>query len=113
LKKMPYLFLTVKYPSHKIDELAKKLVEIVPKYPPDPSLGELVVRGTRAVGEGIISLNIYTVKEGKLEESIAQRSKMVSELRNIEGLEYSIEVWVTIVEAYDSIGIKLPEQSII
>ena len=64
---MPYIFIKSRYPSHKIDELLKKNLEVVPKYPPNPSLGETVVSATKADGQGIVSLSIYEVKKGKFE----------------------------------------------
>ena len=101
---MPYIFIKTVYPTHKIDEVVKKYLEVLPKYPPDPSLGETVAAATNATEQGIISLTVYEVKEGKFEEAMNRWMTGAAEYRNIEGLEYSIETWATAVEAFGSIG---------
>ena len=101
---MPYIFIKVVYPTHKIDEVVKKNIEILSKYPPDPSLGETVVAATNATEQGIVSLTVYEVKEGKFIEAQSRWLKAVTEFRNIEGLEYSFETWATAFEAYEAIG---------
>jgi len=105
---VPYIFIKSTYPSHKIDELLKKNLEVVPKYPPNPSLGETVVSATKADGQGIVSLSIYEVKKGKFEEAMDLWVKGQMEFRNIEGYEFSIETWVTAAEAFAAIGMTPP-----
>ena len=106
---MPYIFIKSVYPSHKVDEVVKKYLEIMPKYPPDSSLGESVVSATKLVEHGVISFTAYEVKEGKFEEAMNRWMKGMGEFRNIEGYECSIEVWATAAEAFGSIGMKPPE----
>lgn len=96
------------YPTHKIDEVVKKNLEIVPKYPPNPSLGESVVTAAKGVDQGIVSLTVYEVKEGKFDEAMEIWMKGAAEFRNIEGLEYSIEVWATTAEAMGALGMTPP-----
>ena len=40
---MPYIITTSWYPTHKTQEVAKKYLEMLEKYPPDESLGEGIV----------------------------------------------------------------------
>ncbi|MHA2036731.1 MAG: hypothetical protein ACW98X_09880 [Promethearchaeota archaeon] len=105
---MPYFFVKFTYPTHLIDEVLKKNLEVVSKFPPDPSLGEAVVTATSANDKGIISLNIFEVKEGKFDEASALVLRIVTEYRNIVGLEYTLEVWATAPEAMASLGLPLP-----
>ncbi|MBY8984575.1 MAG: hypothetical protein KGD65_05900 [Candidatus Lokiarchaeota archaeon] len=105
---MPFLFIRFVYPTHKIDEVVKKNLEIIPNYPPDPSRGETVVQAARGVEQGIESLTIFEVKQGKFDETMATWMKIAAEFRNIEGLEYSIEVWATNPEAMGSLGLTPP-----
>ena len=107
---MPYLVIRGVYPPHKIDELVKKLTEVTPKYPPDPSIDEHVLGAFKSTEQGYISMNIIEVKEGKLDAAYARSRKAMAELRNIEGLKYSIELWSTGEEARASIGVTPPEQ---
>ena len=106
---MPYIFAKVIYPPHKIDEVVKKVIEITSKYPPDPSLGELIVNASRMTEEGIVSQFIYQVKEGKFIEASNRMGRVISEFRTIEGIRYSIENWATAIEAYATIGMTPPE----
>ena len=106
---MPYIFITAVYPSHKVDEVVKKYLELLPKYPPVPSLGKTVVNATKLVEQGVKSLSVYEVEAGKLEEAISLWTKGIAEYRNIEGYEVSIDIWATGAEALGSIGKKPPE----
>ena len=106
---MPYIFTKIIYPPHKIDEMVKKYIEILPKYPPDPSLGEVAVGATKTSEEGIVSLTVFEVKEGKLQEALNLTNRNVSEYRTVEGVKYSIEVWGTAIEAFAAIGMTPPE----
>ena len=106
---MTYIFAKIIYPPHKIDELAKKTIEITSKYPPDPSLGELIVNASRMTEKGIVSLFIYEAKEEKFIEALNRVGRVISEFRTIEGIKYSIETWATVIEAYATIGMTPPE----
>jgi hypothetical protein len=106
---VPYIFTKFTFPTHKTDEVVKKNIEVLPKFTLDPSVGEIVVTATGANDRGLISLSILEVKKGKFDEASALVMKMVTEYRNIEGLEYSIEVWATAPEAMAAIGMPQPE----
>lgn len=106
---MPYIVITTVYPSHKVDEVVKKYIEMLPKYPPVPSVGESVVSAVKTVEQGIKQLTVYEVKEGKLEEALNLWTKGSAEYRNIEGYGVTIEVWATTAEAFAAIGMKPPE----
>lgn len=105
---MPYLFIKSTYPSHKIDEVVKKILEVMQKFPPDLSLGEQVAGATKADEKGIVGLTVYEVKEGKFDEAMKRWMIVMSEFRNIEGYEYSMDVWATTIEAFGAIGMTPP-----
>jgi len=97
------------YPSHKADEVVKKYLEVLTKYPPVPAMGKTVVSATKLFEQGVKSFTAYEVEEGKLEDAINRWTKALVEFRNIEGYATSIDVWATAAEAFRSIGMKLPE----
>ena len=107
---MPYLLTKAWWPSDKTMEVVNKGVEVVSKYPADPSISEEVVPNcVKAAKNGIINISIDEVKPGKLEEALTRARKAAAEYHNIVGFEYSIEVWATAVEAFATIGRTPPE----
>jgi len=109
-EKVPYLVIRYVFPPHKRDELVKKLMEVAPKSPPDPSIGEGVLGAVKATEQGYINMNIFKAKEGQLDAAFALWGKRMALLRNVEGFKHSIELWATSEEAIASIGVTPPEQ---
>jgi hypothetical protein len=105
---MPYLFIKMIYPPHKIDSVVKRLLEVLASYAPDPSLGEEVATAAKITDEGITGLIVFEVKKGKFDEAFARLAKLLMECRNIEGLRYSIDVWATSPEVEAAIGMGMP-----
>ena len=106
---MPYLVSFVKYPSHIASKVAKKYLELLQKFPPDDSLGENIIpSAVKVTDEGIRILGVTRVKKGKFEEAwklaIEQRAFFI----DVEGYESSLEVWATVEEALEALGMKLP-----
>lgn len=107
---MPYVIATTWYPTHKTTEVAQRYFEMLEKYPPDDSLGEGVVPvAVTTTPQGIKTMGITDVKEGKLEEALSRSRESMVMFHDIEGFEYSIEVYMTVVEALAMIGMSLPE----
>lgn len=107
---MPYVITTTTYPTHKATEVADKYFEMLKAYPPDRALEkELVPAAVITNDKGIIVVNVALAKAGKLEELLTRTGKAMAMFQPIEGLEYSIRVWSTVVEALDTLGMKLPE----
>ncbi|NVL91372.1 MAG: hypothetical protein HWN69_10390 [Desulfobacterales bacterium] len=106
---MPYIFVTTWYPSHKVTEAVKVYLQMLSKYPPDKSLGEdLIPAAVNSNKEGVISVSVSEVKEGKLEEALTRVGTQMTMFQSIEGFEYSIELWSTVEEAMTAIGQKMP-----
>ena len=102
---MPYLVTIVRWPGESTAAMVKKAIEVNKKFPPDDSLGEeLVPNAINADMDGIKSLNVTLVKEGKLEETRRRAMAIVNMYLTVPGYRYSIETWATIEEAYTSIG---------
>ena len=105
---MPYIVVRTCWPSAKIPEIIKIAIEVAKKYPPDDSLGEdIVPNAVKATTDGIKTISVTEVKEGKLEEAIKRTNNSVVMYAPIEGFEASIEVWSTLPEAYATLG-KVP-----
>jgi len=102
---MPYIVTLVRWPGESTAEMVKKAIEVTKKFPPDDSLGETIVpNAINADMDGIKSLNVTLVKEGKLEETRRRAMAIVNMYLTVPGYRYSIETWATIEEAYTSIG---------
>ncbi len=102
---MPYIVTFIRWPGESTAEMIKKGIEVNKKFPPDDSLGEtLVPNAINADMDGIKSLNVTLVKEGKLEAIRRRAMAMLNMYLTVPGFKYSIETWATIEEAYSSIG---------
>jgi len=108
---MPYLVMTNWYPSHKVPDVIKIYTEMLKKYPPNvlAELGEYCVDNAGSATEkGLKAMSIFDVKEGKLEEALKTARGALAMFRSIEGFVYTIEVWTTSTEGFESIGMQAP-----
>ena len=96
---MPYIVGTIQYPTHKQAETIKTYLKIRDKYPPDEAISVNLGSPVKTTEKGVKVMTIWSVKEGKLEKALNQTSKFYYEFINVEGLEYTIEVWMTFEEA--------------
>ena len=106
---MPYVLIKSWFPPRKAEEVAKGVMEELKNNPLDRSLGKSLVTALKSNENGIASIEIIEVKEGKLEENLSHYSNALLMYQKIEGFRYTIEVWSTIVEAMGMFGMKLPE----
>lgn len=107
---MVYVVTNIIFPSHKAPETAKKFLEQLSKYPDDESLGETAVNAAvKTTTCGIRVLNVSTVKKGKLEESLTRGNEILAMYNEIEGFEYTMEVWSEPAEALATLGMKMPK----
>ena len=106
---MPYIVSFVKYPSHRGPKIAQKYLEYLQKFPPDDSLGELIIPSAiKITDEGIRALSVSRVKKGKFDEAWKLAIDQRAFFLDVEGYEGSVEVWATIEEALAAVGMKLP-----
>jgi len=108
---MALIVATVLFPHAKSSEVAKKNIELIQKYPADPSLGEGLVIGVKATLEGIKALFVGNVTKGKVEEYIEAVAKQYQETAlEVEGYKYQIETYMTVPEAYKILGMEPPPE---
>jgi hypothetical protein len=108
---MVYVIIIAKFPHSKAKEVGKKYLEVVKQYPVDKTLEKQVFRGAiRSTGDVITTIGITEPKEGKLKEFILRQQKAQALYHDIEGLQYTIEVWHNLVEALEVIGLEAPKE---
>jgi len=108
---MVIVMTTAWFPHDKASEAGNIFIESSKKFPRDPSLSkQLLNNAIVATKEGYKAVVASEIKEGKLNEYLAQLNKTLIFIANgIEGYKYQIEVMSSIVEAMDILGLKPPE----
>lgn len=107
---MPYIIVTSWFPLNKGTEVAKKYIEERKEFPPDKSLTKEVIQSALKVEKDKIkALYVAEVKEGKLDEALTRQQNALLMYHDIEGYEYTIEIFLNIIEAMGMIGMKVPE----
>jgi hypothetical protein len=106
---MPYIIFSSLYPSDKVQEVGKRYLEAITKYPPNEKLATpLVPVAVKGTHQGIQVMGISEVKKGKLEEAYMYSVNMMSMFHNIPGFEYKVDIHLNLEEAMGVIGMKLP-----
>jgi hypothetical protein len=107
---MPYIVTTSIFPTEKGSEVAEIYLEAIMKYPPDENLAvELVPAAVKSTHEGVKTIGIAEVKEGKLEDALKRTVDMMVMFQSISGYKYSTDIYYKIEEALALIGMGLPE----
>ena len=106
---MPYIVVKSQWPVEKTTEVVNKAFEIASKFPQDPNSETIISNCVKASDEGIVNLNIVEVKKGKFDEAFMRATKYWLEYHSIQGFKYSVEAWMTQIEAFSAIGRKPPE----
>jgi hypothetical protein len=105
---MVYIITTVWFPPSKRMEVAQKAIEVAQWI--DPSIStEVVPNAIMGSPNGITSLGISEVKEGKLEEALTLTVENIMNYVDIEGFNYKIDIANTQTEAMTTLGLKMPE----
>ena len=103
---MPYIIVRTLYPANKIDEVAKKYLEVTEKFPPDETLGKVVVPVAATITtDGVEAMGISEIERDKLADALDYTIKIMLEYRNIEGYKYEIKTWSTVEEALGMLGL--------
>jgi hypothetical protein len=103
---MPYMIARTWYPPSKSDEIGKKYLEVIEKYPPDESIAKTVVPAAiKSSQEGLESIMIDEVERHKVGDAYRRAIRMMIEFRNIEGFRYEVKIWSTVEEALDVMGL--------
>ena len=103
---MPYIISHCWFSPSKSEEVGKKYLEVLKKYPPDQSLEKVVVpAAVGATKDGLETLIIAEVERAKAGDALNRAVNMMFEFRNIEGLTYEVKAWSTVEEALERIGL--------
>lgn len=107
---MPYLITTSIYPTDKATEVAEKYFEIMQKYPVDENVAIPVVPvAAKTTKQGLQVMVISEVKAGKLEEALDRAVNAMAMLNDVVGLEYTVDVYMTLAEGLATLGMSSPE----
>ncbi len=107
---MVLIISTTRFPISKAQEVSERYIEVAKKYPPDRSLEKVLVRmAARVIDDEVESISVSEVKEGKLEELIKRATEIQVLYRDIEGMKFRVETFLSGVEAMPMIGLKMPE----
>ena len=102
---MPYLITRCWYPNHLADEVAKKYMENLEKYPHDDSVSKTIVPvAVSTTKKGIETISVDEVENQKLGDALKHEAVFMAEYRNINGFRYETKTWATVAEAMKSIG---------
>ena len=108
---MPYVFDYVIFPLNKANEVANKWIEAIKDFRSEarPLAKEVVPNAVKVTMEGIESIGVHDVKEGKLDDFLTVLGKSMMVYHDIEGFKYRWEVRATVTEALGLLGMKAPE----
>ena len=103
---MPYVMTRCWYPNHIADEVARKYLEVMQKYPPDESIAKPVIpAAVTATKEGIEVLSVDEAEKQKIGDALERSVVFMTEFRNISGFNYEIKTWSMVEEALARIGL--------
>ncbi len=108
---MPYVFITSSFPPHTANKIAKRYVDSLKEFRSKlRNLSkEIIPNAIKATTEGIESIGVHDIKEGKLEEFLVLIHQYMTNFHEIEGHRYQIDVRFKVTEAMEMIGLKMPE----
>ena len=107
---MVLILTTSRFPVNKGREVSEKYIEVSKKFPPDRSLGKVILQlAARITGNEIEAIGLSEVKEGKYEEFLKRGMMMELKYADIEGFTSKNEIFLSGVEAFPMIGLEMPE----
>ncbi len=108
---MPYVFTTSIFPPHAAEQLAKVYVDTLKaeRSKLRATGKEIVPNAIKSTTQGIESISVWDIKEGKLEEFLSVEAQSMTNYHKIEGFRYTINVRFKAIEALEMIGLKMPE----
>ena len=107
---MPYIVTTTCFPSRNAKQVADRYLAALKQHPPDESIGTALSPAVIATHEGNKSIQLFEVKPGKLEEAFFRAMKIMTIVREAEGLTYSVTVQLNGDEAMTLAGAKPPDK---
>ena len=104
---MPLIMVTTWSPHNKANEVAKKFLEVMEKYPQE-SFEKSWLAGVKSDEDGIKSVWLTEIERGKLEEALILTAKREAEYFGIEGYGFKMETLMTFEDAMPIIGLEAP-----
>ncbi len=108
---MPYLFTFNTFPAEQAEAISKIYLERLreDRAAMRPLAKEIIPNAVKATMDGMGTIGVYDVKEGKLEECLALQQKQLLAYHVIPGYKYKMEVRFKATEALEMLGMKIPE----
>ena len=108
---MPYLITYNVFPPEQAEAISKIYLSKIKeeRAAMRPLAKEIISNAVKATMDGMGTIGIYDVKEGKLEECIALQQKQLLAYHVIPGYKYKMEVRFKATEALGMLGMKVPE----
>ena len=108
---MPYLFSYTSFPADQAEKVSKAYLKVMKedRAAMRPFAKEIIPNAVKATEEGMTTIGVFDVKEGKLEECLALQQKQLVTYHDIPGFRYWMEVRFNVVEAIEMLGMKVPE----
>lgn len=107
---MPYIIITIWYPTDIVRVVTERYFEMLKKYPFDKSLGKETIPVSVTTGKtGVKAMSVMETKRENLGEALNWAGKRMTMFQDIKGLEYKTRVWSTITEALETVGMPIPK----
>ena len=106
---MGYIVVSAKYPSHIGVKVGKRYLEALQKFPLGQGPGKVVVQvAARSTNEGVRVFSVTQVTDEEFLEAWNRISNMMALFLEVEGFEYTIDIWAEASDALELVGLKLP-----
>lgn len=107
---MPYIVVMTWSPLSKGKEVIDTYAKIRQKFPVDKNLTKELVQGVLKVeGDKSKSISISKVKEGMMDKALLRQQEAMTPFHDIEGFEYTIDVYFDFPETFTMIGKQAPD----
>ncbi|MFW9950101.1 MAG: hypothetical protein ACFFKA_08250 [Candidatus Thorarchaeota archaeon] len=105
-----YMVSITKFPVNKGKEVGERFIEAAKKFPPDRTLEKEILRmAAKITGDEVVSITISEVKEGKFQEAFKRSHEVMMFYSDIEGIKFDVQPYLSGVEAFPLVGLKMPE----
>jgi len=108
--KVMYVVSITRFPVSKGKEVGERFIEASKKFPLDRSLEKQILKmAARIVGDEVVSITISEVKEGKFEEVFKRSHEVMVFYKDIEGIKFDVQPYLSGTEAFPLVGLEMPE----
>jgi hypothetical protein len=107
---MPYIVVMTWTPLAKGKEVIEAYTKVRQKFPVDKTLTKELIQGVLKVeGDKSKSISISKVKEGMMNKALLRQQDAMVLFHDIEGFEYTIDVYFDFPESFSMLGMQAPE----